>query len=126
MHDSRIIEIVEKAFAQKYTDNAVILELLKHMEALYSKSASSYKVAYEVYRVHPDPAQAYRHRKHITYCWTKDEAHKLIQVHQAHYNPIHVIKLDDKWHRINVQPLDIEGNFEISKSSNLNPIKELT
>jgi hypothetical protein len=68
------------------------------------------KQAYEVYTI---PSGFGYSKRHVHgYGWTKDEAHavgrKLGQKYQI--GGIHVIQVDNRWHRIAVLPIEIDGD----------------
>lgn len=106
----RLFAIQDQAVNMKYTDNAVVLELLRHIDAIQKEqSAPAYRVVYEVYIVNPDPANAYRKRTTVGYRWTRAEAIVLARANKCHYNTLHVCKVGGKWHRLNATELNIEG-----------------
>ena len=109
----RLFAIQDQAINLKYTDNAVVLELLRHIDAIQKQSAKpAYRVVYEVYRVGADRVTAYKNRTTICYKWTRAEAIAAAKLHKCHYNALHVVQVGDKWHRLNASELAIEGDAD--------------
>lgn len=99
-----------------------IAALLQHIQDVHDQTHLRYRVAYEVFCM--DRSVSYKNREVKAICWSRDDANAIKDTARRflHVSVIHVIKIDGKWYRVSVTPLDkIIGDPETAKLSRIDP-----
>jgi hypothetical protein len=76
------------------------------------------KQGFEVYTL---TGGGYNKRHVHGYAWTKDEAHAIGKATKNHFyvGAVHLIKINGRWHRISVLPIEINGDSSTAPISRI-------